>query len=199
MSELFVRSKQEWRVHLKKSAEAFFSQKQNGQKSQAEAQLQNNLIDYLSARTGLWGGYQALPQEPNIALAVEKLKNLEWVFSRVNSDQGSGQHLRWFKVGEMGFELGSFAIQEPVISGAQEIPQQKIQGFLIPGLGFDRKGNRLGWGKGFYDRTLADFRGLKIGVAFSSQVVTSLPSEAHDVKMDLVITEKEVIKINSGS
>lgn len=62
--------------------------------------------------------------------------------------------------------------------------------FLVPGVGFDLNGARLGRGKGFYDRYLETNLGLKIGLAWSEQLVTTIPVESHDCHMDFIITEK---------
>lgn len=61
---------------------------------------------------------------------------------------------------------------------------------LIPGVGFDLSGARLGRGKGFYDRYLEEKDTLKIGLAWSGQVLDKIPSESHDCQMDYIITEK---------
>ena len=66
---------------------------------------------------------------------------------------------------------------------------------IVPLIGFDRSGNRLGYGGGYYDRFLAGNNCKQtIGVAYSIQEVLALPTEPHDKKLDLVITEKEVIR-----
>lgn len=62
--------------------------------------------------------------------------------------------------------------------------------FLVPGLAFDISGARLGRGKGFYDRYFAKNNGLKIGLAWSEQVLADIPVEDHDSYMDFIITEK---------
>ncbi len=71
---------------------------------------------------------------------------------------------------------------------------------LTPLVAFDLRGTRLGLGKGFYDRTLAAIktkRAVKIvGVAFSWQCVSQLPLEKHDVKLDIVITERDIFYIS---
>ncbi len=71
---------------------------------------------------------------------------------------------------------------------------QKMDLILLPLVGFDAKGTRLGQGGGHYDRTLAFARGvnrpLLVGYAFAMQEVDSLPREEHDVRLDAVITEK---------
>lgn len=61
--------------------------------------------------------------------------------------------------------------------------------FLVPGVGFDLKGARLGRGKGFYDRYFEERSGLRIGLALSGQIVEKIPVESHDSHMDFIITE----------
>ncbi len=62
---------------------------------------------------------------------------------------------------------------------------------LIPGLLFDRHMNRLGRGAGYYDRYLETFKGIKIGVCFEEQLVDELKVDKNDIKVDLIITEKD--------
>lgn len=66
-------------------------------------------------------------------------------------------------------------------------------GNFIPGVAFDLKKGRIGYGGGFYDRVLRNTQAFKIGVAFSFQIFEELPLEDHDQKVDIVITEKEII------
>jgi 5-formyltetrahydrofolate cyclo-ligase len=67
---------------------------------------------------------------------------------------------------------------------------------LIPGLAFSLKGERLGRGKGFYDRYLKDFSGTKVGLCFECQLEDLIPTETHDQKMNLIITEKNIYQMN---
>lgn len=69
---------------------------------------------------------------------------------------------------------------------------------LVPGLAMSSKGERLGRGKGFYDRYLAGFRGIKIGVCLEVQLDEGLPLEAHDVLLDYVVTEKRIINCRNA-
>jgi 5-formyltetrahydrofolate cyclo-ligase len=64
---------------------------------------------------------------------------------------------------------------------------------LIPGLSFTRIGERLGRGKGHYDQFLEKYLGLKIGICFSLQIEKEIPTEMHDVQLDYIVTEKEII------
>jgi 5-formyltetrahydrofolate cyclo-ligase len=73
---------------------------------------------------------------------------------------------------------------------------------LVPLVGFDRRGHRLGYGRGYYDRAIAAARanGRRVplvGLAFSVQEVEAIPAEAHDVRLDWVVTEKETLELRS--
>lgn len=68
---------------------------------------------------------------------------------------------------------------------------------LVPGLSFTREGKRLGRGKGFYDRYLENFRGIKIGICYECQMVLDIKTDAHDQKMDFIVTEKNIYRIRS--
>lgn len=65
---------------------------------------------------------------------------------------------------------------------------------VVPGVAFDFNKNRLGYGGGYYDRFLSSAKSLKIAVAYDEQIVESLPTEIHDIKMDLIITPNKIIK-----
>ena len=65
---------------------------------------------------------------------------------------------------------------------------------IIPGIGFTKKGERLGYGRGYYDRWFSkNMVKVKVGVAFEEQIIAELPLEKTDINMDIVITEKEII------
>lgn len=82
---------------------------------------------------------------------------------------------------------GPFQVREPV-AACPAVPLNRLDLTLVPGLGFDARGQRLGRGKGHYDRLLAGFTGMKIGVAFDFQIVAEVPREAHDIALDAVVT-----------
>ena len=94
---------------------------------------------------------------------------------------------------------------EPLVSGLWDIqipvetsPEVEPDVLLVPMLAFDRKGYRLGYGGGFYDRTLAKLRALKkvtaIGVAYAGQEIDAVPHDAHDQPLDWIMTEQETFK-----
>ena len=82
---------------------------------------------------------------------------------------------------------GRFGVLEPG-SGCPVVPLNQLDLVLVPGVAFDLTGRRLGRGKGFYDRLLAQVRGHKCGVCFDSQVVAAVPEEPHDIRLDSILT-----------
>ena len=82
---------------------------------------------------------------------------------------------------------GKFGVREPASSCA-EIPLEKFDLVLVPGVAFDLSGNRLGRGKGFYDRLLAKISGVKCGVGSDFQLLEKIPAEPHDAKVDFIFT-----------
>lgn len=88
----------------------------------------------------------------------------------------------------------AYGILEPQVFGSRR--SEKPQVILVPGLGFDRRGGRLGSGKGFYDRLLRkNSRAIRVGVAYSVQVTDeNLPTESHDQNMDWVVTENFILQ-----
>ncbi len=84
---------------------------------------------------------------------------------------------------------GAFGILEPATT--QQVTVSAVDVFIVPGFAFDQKGHRLGWGKGYYDRLLADVAAFKIGLAYSFQLVSRLETRVYDIPMDTVVTENE--------
>lgn len=84
---------------------------------------------------------------------------------------------------------GSFGIMEPVTPAIDSMEMPQIDVAIIPGMAFDGNGNRLGRGKGYYDRFLSRACvKYKIGVCFPFQKVESVPCEANDIRMDKVVS-----------
>jgi 5-formyltetrahydrofolate cyclo-ligase len=82
---------------------------------------------------------------------------------------------------------GHFGIREPA-AGCEEFPLYRFDLVLVPGVAFDRQGRRLGHGRGYYDRMLAEVRGAKCGVAFEEQLAGEIPTGPSDALLDLIVT-----------
>lgn len=92
-------------------------------------------------------------------------------------------------------ENGTFGLYEPLKSCESAIYKKSYNPIcIVPGLLFDKNGNRLGYGKGYYDRFLNKFDGPKIGICFNDFLVDNIDSQSHDIKLDFLITEKDIIK-----
>lgn len=181
-------NKSEWRLHLRQLLQT--------RKVEAHDAVNAHLLEYLKTQTGVWAGYCSLPHEPTLQMSRLRLPQIVWTYPLVE-----GEGLRWLTQDQGGFRIGKFSIQEPRPELGTEYTVGELAGVLIPGLGFDQQGHRLGWGKGYYDRALAaaPLQQKKIGVAWSVQVVERLPWEEHDIQVDFLLTEKGLQKINKGT
>lgn len=115
-------------------------------------------------------------------------------------DDGQLRFAAW----RMGEPLGAnrFGIPEPDAT-AETLSADALDVVLVPLLAFDRHGHRLGTGGGWYDRSFAFLNAqprpahpLLVGIAYAFQEVPDLPTEAHDVRLDYVATERELIDCN---
>ncbi len=91
----------------------------------------------------------------------------------------------------LDLKIGAFGIEEPITFSTNTTNFDCI---IVPMLGADLKGNRVGYGRGFYDRFLEKTSGVKIGIVYDACLVDELESEAHDIPLDLIITENRVIE-----
>ncbi len=133
--------------------------------------------------------YHSLPDELHTHSFLGKWgKRKRFFLPRVN-----GVNLEILPYDESRLELGSFHIEEP--TGSETVDPSEIELVVVPAVAYDKKGNRLGRGKGFYDRLLKSTKATKIGVGYEFQLVDDLPTEPHDVAMDIVITQKSTIII----
>ena len=98
---------------------------------------------------------------------------------------------------------------EPLIAGVWGIREPKPEAamvdpdiLLVPLLAFDRTGHRIGYGAGYYDLTLAQLRARKpviaVGLAFAAQEVAAVPATPRDARLDLVLTEREVLDLRGS-
>lgn len=127
--------------------------------------------------------YHSLPDELSTHRFLKKWNGKKnFYLPRVN-----GVNLEILPYDESRLELGAFHIEEP--TGENTVPVEEIELVVVPAVAYDRRGNRLGRGKGFYDRLLATTKATKVGVGYEFQIVDEIPVETHDVKMDMIITQ----------
>ncbi len=157
-------------------------------KSVAVCRKLERLIDDLPAETPVLA-YAAIEPEVSLWPLLERLLSKN---RPVYLPATQGEGMRFYRyTGPENLRTGAMNIQEP--------PAEEDSAFtgeegivLVPGVAFDRKGNRMGYGRGYYDRYLSAHPGLiPIGIAFPEQVTANVPHDAHDVPMQAVITGEE--------
>ena len=98
------------------------------------------------------------------------------------------------------WRTGAFGIMEPGPACEGVLPQ-KADLIVVPGVAFDLMGRRVGFGKGYYDRALHSLegKGRLVGFCYDFQLVDEIRGEPHDVTMDIVITEKRVVRLRASN
>lgn len=90
-------------------------------------------------------------------------------------------------------------ILEPIPDYTELVEKEQIDTIIVPGVVFDHEGYRIGFGGGYYDRYLKDFKGTKISLAFNEQLMNQVPKASHDLPVHILITETERIVCESSS
>ncbi len=153
-------------------------------------------LSHLLDQLNIWrqgstiASYWPLPDELSAEPFREKYQQkCRFAFPKVKEGKISFVASHLYKKAE--WEKSPWGGRQP--SGDEEVSLDDIDVFFVPALAFDRRGCRLGRGKGFYDRILSQAKGLKIGLAGVHQISnTDLPEEKHDMRMDAVATERFV-------
>ena len=92
---------------------------------------------------------------------------------------------------------GCYGILEPLVNNEdRSVHAAGIDLMIIPGVAFDEHCNRLGYGKGYYDRLLSHKNAPAVALAYEDQILAHIPSDAHDIKMDKIITDKRIIQLH---
>lgn len=95
--------------------------------------------------------------------------------------------------GKDSLQTGQFGILEPCPSCCPEVTEKEIDCIIVPGIAFDRRHNRMGRGKGYYDRLLNTVAAPKIGLCFHFQLRDEVPVDTFDQPMDYIVTDQEIL------
>ncbi|MEE1320570.1 MAG: 5-formyltetrahydrofolate cyclo-ligase [Acutalibacteraceae bacterium] len=128
--------------------------------------------------------------------------NLDSVFKKALSDgknvalplctDREGNMEFYFLSDESQLKCGMYGIKEPIKEVCIAAESDKYSLCLVPGLSFDRYGGRLGYGKGYYDRFLPEFKGISAGVCFEGCISDGLILDEHDKKVNYLISDKKI-------
>lgn len=136
--------------------------------------------------------YHSLPDELSTLDFIAKWNSRKSFFlPRVN-----GVGLDILPYDRSTLKLGAFHIEEPTGDDLTSIDD--IEMVVIPAVAYDRAGNRVGRGKGYYDRLLSHSKALKVGVGYDFQLFDEIDTEEHDVPVDIVITESKTYIIHGN-
>ena len=123
---------------------------------------------------------------PAAALAGWTMIVFLWMLSRrLPAFAAAGINLAEAPAGMRG---GDSEAQMPAKANWLE-EQAVIDLVVVPGIAFDRRGHRIGFGGGYYDRFLADLQAVKLGLCYDDLVLQEIPNESHDVPMDIVVAQ----------
>ncbi|MBQ9076749.1 MAG: 5-formyltetrahydrofolate cyclo-ligase [Muribaculaceae bacterium] len=137
--------------------------------------------------------YHSLPDElPTVDFLLKWHRHKHLFLPRVN---GEDLDILPFSPGKL--QTGAFNIEEPTGDDIADI--SNIEMIIVPAIAYDRNGNRVGRGKGYYDRLLQkSSHTIKIGVGYDFQLVDNIEVEPHDIPVDAIITEKFFIKTDNN-
>ncbi|MFA7257738.1 MAG: 5-formyltetrahydrofolate cyclo-ligase [Kiritimatiellales bacterium] len=144
------------------------------------------------------GVYMPLPDEVNITPIFQTLET-NCVGAQSFFIPAFDEAIGTYRMARLTTELrkGRFGIPEPVnpVFAAKD----ELNLILVPGVAFDRAGRRIGRGGGFYDRLLPQYDAVRAGLCFDFQCLETVPAEAHDIRMDWLITETKILKFAMNS
>ena len=137
---------------------------------------------------------------PLVFIEYFKVNKITTALPVVDSNSNSMVFKKWFKKEKL--QKSHIGTYEPLRTNKTILPQI----IVVPMLMFDRKLNRLGYGAGYYDKSISTLKRyfdkkqknfITIGLAYSEQETKSIPYESHDQKLDFIVTEKEILsKVN---
>jgi 5-formyltetrahydrofolate cyclo-ligase len=114
-----------------------------------------------------------------------------------------GHRLLLYEIKDVAeLSAGYMGIPEPSVRTEEKLADiNEVDAAVVPGAAFDPIGNRIGYGGGYYDILLSGLREKipVIAIAYEEQVADSIPSEPHDIKVDLIVTDRRTIRTISGS
>lgn len=154
--------------------------------SMSEFEKSHTIFFYVSFRT----------EVDTISMIKESLaRSRRVVVPKVDKEK---QRLVLYEIKDTGeLSPGYLGIPEPFLEHDRITDINDVDLVIVPGAGFDYSGNRLGYGAGYYDALLSTMQKKVpfIALAYEEQLIDSIPSELHDINVDMIVTDKQVIKI----
>lgn len=176
-------NKDDIRIKIK-ARKSLLSQKEKEDAARAAFAALENHASFLMAEKILM--YHSLSDELSTRDFIDKwCARKSFFLPRVN-----GVNLDILPYDRSRLALGAFHIEEPTGDDVHDISE--IELIIVPAVAYDRHGNRVGRGKGYYDRMLGETKATKIGIAYDFQIVDEIDADVHDVAVDIIITDKSI-------
>lgn len=180
-----ISEKKALRAEIKQRT-AELSMEERNRQSVAVCMRAAQLSGFINADTILV--YSAVKDELDPILLAEIARGMG---KQVAYPRCEGDELGLYIVKDGHLTSGSFGIQEPGDT-CRRIDIDDVDFAVVPGVAFDKQGGRLGRGKGYYDRLLRETSVVKAALCFNEQMTEQVPMEAHDGRMDMIITENGI-------
>lgn len=155
-----------------------------------------NLIEIKNARKICI--YVSKSDETDTFCAIEHLISMDKAVYVPKSDKKNNK-MSFYKINSLTeLKIGAFSVLEPSEKNEKYICTDNEDVCIVPALCFDKQGYRLGYGKGYYDRFLNDFNGIKIGICFDEFIREVLPRFNTDIAVDMIISDIKKICCKGG-
>lgn len=165
-------------------------------KGEKDELIRENLICndlYLNAKQVLF--YAPLNDEINIDDCINDALMLKKRVALPSCTDNNG-NMKFYYISSLDdLKLGHFGVREPDTDMCEEVTDFNNSICVVPGLAFSKKGFRLGYGKGYYDRFLKNYISISIGLCYNELVLNELPTDEFDIPVNYVITENSIITV----
>jgi len=161
----------------------------------ARARASGSICEFLENWTIFHKGvciltYMPIKGEADLTCLLTRHPEKQWVLPRIIPEENHRMVFHPWHADQL--VIHPFGMAEPA-ADQPVIPPRQIQLALVPGLAFDRRGGRLGYGGGYFDRFLRDFSGVSVGITFHALLQESLPCDQFDVAVQWIVTEMGII------
>ncbi len=136
--------------------------------------------------------YMPMRSEVALSLLLTLQPQKRWLIPRIIPEEN--HRMVFHPYDPHNLVVHPFGMAEPA-ANLPEISPSAIELALVPGLAFDRAGTRLGYGGGYYDRFLETFGGATLGITFQALLFDSLPHHSHDIPMQWLVSESQLIQV----
>lgn len=194
---MYVRNIREVKKNLRAKSRQYRERMDPERKVRMDSDIRSRLFSLREyAESNLVFSYVSKPIEVDTVALIEKMISMK---KRVAVPRCVPRTflMEFYEIASLDdLQKGMFGVLEPPAALGSPVVQKGRSLCIVPGLSFDSQGFRLGYGKGYYDRFLAGFRGVTVGLCYSGCVRWNLPHGYYDRSVDILITEKYVRRIS---